>query len=114
MIYPPGEYVHIRNLTNLTISDLLYDYHEYEGIKVRKIKAHQKENFMIITTNLKKDYDLTFYFENDRSKKFTFPNAVKKMTCDTTWCYLFYKIVENNGEICIEVDEEGEKEFKSE
>lgn len=114
MMYPPGEYVQIRNLTDSTISDLLYSYHEYEGIKVRKINAHQKENFMIITTNLKKDYDLNFYFEHDPSNVFTFPDAVKKMTCDTTWCYLFLKVVDNNGDICIEKDEEGEREYRSE
>ena len=114
MMYPPGEYVQIRNLTDSTISDLLYSYHEYEGLRVRKIRAHEKENFMIITTNVKQDYDLSFYFENEKSRVFTFPAAVKKMTCDTTWCNLFYKIVNHNGKICIEEDEEGEKEYRAE
>lgn len=113
MMYPPGEYIQIRNLTDLDISDLLYSYHDYEGLKVRKIKAHQKETFMLITTNLKKDYDLRFRFEK-HDEEFLFPNAVKHMTCDTTWCYLFFKIVDQNGTLSIEKDEEGEKAFKSE
>lgn len=112
MMYPPGEYVQIRNLRDMTISDLRYSYHEYDGIKVKKMNAHQKEHFMLITTNLKKDYDLTFYFENDKSRSFTFPDAVKKMTCETTWCYLFYRIMDHDGLLCIEIDEEGEQEFQ--
>ena len=111
MMYPAGEYIQIRNTTNIVIDDLYYSYWEHDRLKVRSIKAKQKENFMIITTNLQKDYDLIFYFGKDESKRFIYPDAVKKMTCDTTWCYQFFKIVESQGALLIEIDDEGKQAY---
>ena len=107
----PGEYVQIRNMTDQEIDDLYYAYAEHTKLKVRKTAAHAKENFMIITTNLQKDHDLIFFFEDDPAKTFVFHDAVKKMTCDTTWAYQFYQIVEQDGCRVLIHDEEGEKEY---
>lgn len=107
----PGEYIQIRNMMDQEINDLYYGYAEYEKLKVRKIPAHAKENFMIITTNLTNDHDLTFYFDEAEKRMFLFADAVKKMTCETTWAYQFYKIIEKDGKRVIVQDEEAETAY---
>lgn len=104
---PAGEYLQLRNMTDRTIKDLYFTYGDYPITKARKIEANARENFMIATANLPKDYDLIFYFKDDIERKMVFKEAVKKMTKDNMWSYFFGKIIEKEGKLVIEEDPEG-------
>lgn len=109
--YLPGVNVEIRNLSEDTIEDLMYQYHDVKEQKVGKLKKYSKRSFLISTTNLHDDYDLHFYLKDNPTISFLFPKAVKKPTCDTAYIYLFYKIVKQEGKYVIEEDEERKYEF---
>lgn len=104
---PAGEYLQLCNMTDRTINDLYFTYGDYSITKARKIEANARENFMIATANLPKDYDLVFYFKDDVERKMIFKEAVKKMTKDNMWSYFFGKIIEKEGMLVIEEDPEG-------
>lgn len=110
---PAGEYLQIRNMTEKTINHLYFTYGDYPITKTRKIHANAKENFMIVTSNLKQDYDLVFYFEGDEDRKMVFEGAVKKMSKDQMWTYFFGKIIEEDGKFVITEDPEGKEEYFS-
>lgn len=110
---PAGEYLQLRNLTDKTIKDLYFTYGDYPITKARKINAHAKENFMIVTANLQKDYDLVFYFKDDENRKMIFKDAVKKMTKENMWSYFFGKIIEEDGQLTIVEDPEGKDAYFS-
>lgn len=110
---PAGEYLQLRNMTDKAIKDLYFTYGDYPITKTRKINAHSKENFMIVTTNLKTDHDLVFYFKDDEDRKMIFKGAVKKMTKDNMWSYFFGKIVEEDGLLVIQEDPEGKDAYFS-
>ena len=110
---PAGEYLQLSNFTDHIIQDLYFTFEDAPITKVRKIKAHGDENFMIFTANLKKDYDLIFYFGEDENRKIIFPNAVKKMKQEKTWSYFFGKIIEQEGVLTIIEDEEAKAAYFS-
>lgn len=109
--YLPGVNVEIRNLSEDTIEDLMYQYHDVKEQKVGKLKKHSKRSFLISTTNLHDDYDLHLYRKDDPTCSFSFSQAVKKTTSDTAYLYLFYKIVKQEDRYVIEEDEERKYEF---
>ena len=45
------EYLQLRNYTDHIIQNLYFTYEDAPITKVRKIKAHGDENFMIFTAN---------------------------------------------------------------
>ncbi len=106
---PPGEYIQVRNQANSKIEDLCYAYDSFE-YAMKPLPAARKENFMIITSLLKEDHDLVFYFKHEPSRKFVFSDAVKKMTPDSMWTYFFAKVVETDGILTVEHDPEAEAE----
>lgn len=110
---PAGEYLQIRNLTEHTITDLYFTYGDYPITKVRKMNAHAKETFMIVTANLTRDYDLEFYFKGEEERKMVFKDAVKKMSKDQMWSYFFGKIVEEDGQLLLVEDPEGKEAYFS-
>lgn len=108
---PSGQSVQIRNTTDTILEDLYYKYHTHEGIRISKVQKKSKDKFFIITSNLEKNYDLTFFFKQDADRTFTFKDAVKKMTSKAPYAFFFIKVIEENGILELVEDPEAEKEY---
>ncbi len=109
-----GLTVQVRNLTDNNIKDLVYEYGNKDNhikISIDTIQAMQIEKFIVVNSHLKETSDLIFHFESN-GESFVFHKVVHPYTTKQLFPCFFVKIVENNHQLIIEEDEDGEYFYK--
>lgn len=106
--YPPvGQTVVIRNLLEKEVTGLYYVFEGFPDTNIKKIAANEAEQFLIITSHLHNDLDLTFYFKENPDIRFVFKNAVRAFDSKQPYSYFFGKIIEEDGILTLENDPDG-------
>lgn len=98
---PSGLYITIENNSDKDIKDLIYLVDD-EVDKVKTIKKGDEAKIYIFTANFLEEKDLTFYFESNPNKKFTFPKKIQVTNPQKLWIYDHYSISSQDNHLIIQ------------